>query len=251
VIALIIPCFRESRRLPEFLPGLCRELEASALPVEIWPVDDGSGEPETSALIAALEPIRAQFARVRPVLVLPQNQGKGGAVYAGWDAALSGAEAPRWVAFIDADGAVPAAEAVRLLEFALTQAHGAALLAQRLPGVAGRAVTRTRLRRFTGQAFRALVRGLFDLPVADTQCGLKIVPAAAYQAIRPWLAERRFAFDVELTVRLAEFGTQLIGAPISWSESPGTTLRARSAWEMLISLLRVRWRLHSMPTLRS
>jgi dolichyl-phosphate beta-glucosyltransferase len=39
---------------------------------------------------------------------------------------------------------------------------------------------------------------MIKLPVYDTECGLKLVPAVYYRKIAPLLKEERFCFDIEL-----------------------------------------------------
>lgn len=236
---LVIPCFRESGRLPGFLPGLCEALTAAALPVEIQVVDDGSGEAERTKLGAFVESLRPQFALLRPLHSRSVNLGKGAAVYRGWDLATD----EELVAFVDADGAVPAAEVVRVLALAEEAPHrGHALYGVRVMG-AGRTVKRTLVRRFTGQVFRRLVSFFFRLPVPDTQCGFKIVPTAAYRTVRGELREHRFCFDVELTVYLQRRGVTVTAVPIDWTESPGSRVRPTTIRDMFFSLLRLRRRL--------
>lgn len=174
--------------------------------------------------------------------MLPENRGKGGAVYAGWDAARDGGF--QWLAFVDADGAVSAGETIRLLRALLDQDADppVALFAARVRD-GGTSVRRTPLRKLLGDTFRLIVRTIFRLPLRDTQCGLKAVPAGQYRAVRPQLHERRFVFDVELAARLVRAGHPPREFPISWEESPGSRLNLRSAARMLLALVGVRWRM--------
>ncbi len=236
---LVIPCFRESARLPHFLPELARRLSDSALDVSILVVDDGSGSAEATRLAAFVDTLRPAFPRLLPVLQLPANQGKGGAVYAGWDTAAD----EQFLAFVDADGAVPATEVVRLFDILQEKpTPPPALYAVRVHG-AGRHLSRTFVRSITGLVFRRLVHFFFPLPVPDTQCGFKIVPASAYRAFRGELREHRFCFDVELTCQLMIHGTRVDWEPIDWHESPGSRVRPNTIREMFLGLLRLRRRL--------
>jgi len=238
-LLLVIPCFRESERLPGFLPELCAALTEAALPVAIQVCDDGSGEPEQTKLRAFVDGLRQTCPLLRPLAAFSVNRGKGGAVYAGW--ALATTE--EFVGFVDADGAVSAAETTRVARLALEPWMAeTATIAVRLFGV-GRRVQRTPIRWITGMVFRLLVRLLFALPVPDTQCGCKIVPTAAWRALRPHLQESRFCFDVELLCHLIRHGTRLHAVPIDWTESPGSRIRPATVTEMFFSLLRLRRRL--------
>jgi dolichyl-phosphate beta-glucosyltransferase len=88
-----------------------------------------------------------------------------------------------------------------------------------------------------------LVRFFFRLPVPDTQCGFKVVPAAAYRAVRGELREHRFCFDVELTLYLQRARVEITAVPIDWAESPGSRVRPSTVRDMFFSLLRLRRRL--------
>ena len=235
---LVIPAFNESRRLPQFLEELAKVLDSPTLRerVSVVVVDDGSKADESEKMAGACEKWKAQ------ILVLEENVGKGGAVYAGWDQA---AEDVVTLAFVDADGAVPAKEVARLMKLYLAPAGpgraGAALYAVRQQEDTAK-VKRTPLRRALGGVFRRIVRVLFRLPVPDTQCGFKIVPRSAYEQVKPSLQERKFIFDVELTLRLVEAAIPLRHQPVAWRESPGTTLRISSAVHMLWDLIALRMR---------
>jgi len=240
-LLLVIPCFHESERLPGFLPGLCAALAASGLPVAVQVCDDGSGEAEVIRLRAVVDALRPSFPLLRPVSAREQNQGKGGAVYGGWELATT----EEFVGFVDADGAVSPAETTRMAAVALDPAQsGAATIAVRIHGH-GRRVQRTPVRWVTGLGFRWLVRLLFGLPVPDTQCGCKIVPTGAWRAVRHDLKETRFCFDVELLCHLLRHGTRLHSVPIDWVESPGSRIRPATVTDMFISLLRLRRRLRT------
>jgi len=235
---LVIPAFNESGRLPQFLERLTKELDIPALQerVSVLVVDDGSRAKESEKMAAACDKWGAK------ILVLKENLGKGGAVYAGWNQAGDDVVT---LAFVDADGAVSATEVARLLQLYLAPAGpgraGAALYAVRQQEDTAK-VRRTPLRRALGGIFRRIVRVLFQPPVPDTQCGFKIVPKSAYEHIKPSLQERQFIFDIELTMRLVDTAVPLRHEPVAWEESPGTTLRITSAMRMLWSLFSLRLR---------
>ena len=112
-VHLVIPCYKESQRLPFFLPRLCEEMERLG-GVNIMVVDDGSGPGEAAATRAYIDSIRSAHPCLRAMLELPENRGKGGAVYAGWEQ-HTGEE---MLAFVDADGSCTAAETARLISLA-------------------------------------------------------------------------------------------------------------------------------------
>lgn len=233
---LVIPCYNERERLPRFLPGLCGALRTQSS-FRIRVVDDGSSPDQQEWLADYVDRLRTDFPALDPAQLNPQNLGKGGAIYSGWDRP----EGAEMLAFTDADGAVPAEEITRLLHLVASD-PGKAHYAVRTGG-SGTKVIRSLHRRVAGGVFRWLVRRMFRFPVPDTQCGFKIIPAAAFATIRPALQETRFTFDVELTWHLLNRGISIEALPINWTESPGSRLGAGSAWAMFRSLRNLRRRL--------
>lgn len=241
-ILLVIPCYKESERLPAFLAELCSAIESSGLPVRVRPVDDGSGEAEAAAMTALVKELQPEHSCLGRAVLLEKNRGKGGAVYAGWDSAEE--ERFDWLAFVDADGAVSAEETLRVLtDVSQRDAEsGECVFAVRVGGD-HTPVQRTPIRKLLGNMFRIMVRVLYRLPCRDTQCGMKVIPRARFREVREQLKEERFVFDVELAARLVRSGCSIIEIPIAWQESPGTRLRMSSAARMLSALFAVRWRL--------
>lgn len=237
-LLLVIPCLRERARLPDFLPGLLHALQPLGPAVEVLAVDDGSGASEQAWLRDYCEEMRHAFPGLRSALPLPDNVGKGGAVYAGWSAA---GEEVTHLAFADADGAIPPREVARLISLVQNSPPCACFGIR--TGDDGTRVERTLGRKIAGMVFRGIVKALFRFPLPDTQCGFKIVPATAWRACREDLREKRFCFDVDLTWHLLHQGTPLRTVPIDWSERPGSRLRAGSLWAMVSSLWLLRKRL--------
>ncbi len=166
--------------------------------------------------------------------------GKGGAVYAGLDAAPPHATL---VAFVDADGAVSPSEVVRLVALAMAlESPAPAIFAVRDSHRQGM-VERTVIRNVMGHVFAFLVHLLFRFPFSDTQCGFKIVPHEAYRGIRPGLSVTGFDFDIELAYRLLEAGTAIRPEPVRWHESPGSKVNASAAVSMFCTLVLLRVRL--------
>lgn len=229
MVGLVIPCFRESRRLPRFLPDLLSALGGLSVDVRVLVVDDGSGPEEAAKLGEFVEDQRARHrpGLLLPLLCLPENVGKGGTVRAGWDAIQSQCD---WLAFVDADGAVPAAETLRLISMAIgAEGPEMAYFASRPKG---KDVERAVLRDLLGAGFRLFTRLMVRLPVRDTQCGLKILPVAAYREIRGGLKRDDFAFDIELAMGLHESGWAIHEVPIQWKEQAGSHVRAVHVFAM-------------------
>lgn len=239
-ILLILPAYRESRRLPPFLRDLCAAVAAEPnLNVSIQVVDDGSGAKEQTAVSTVCADLNREFPFLSAPLLLTRNRGKGGAIYAGWKAAE---ESTKWLAFVDSDGAVAPREVIRFL-ISVRDADNAneCVFAARVEAE-GTEVKRTLLRGLMGNAFRLLVRLIHRLPLRDTQCGLKAVPRARFQDAYPFLTEERFCFDIDLARNLMALDVNFIVVPISWSESPGSKINAFTTVRMFLTVFLLRFR---------
>jgi glycosyltransferase involved in cell wall biosynthesis len=232
-VRLVIPCFRESGRVGQFLRDLAATF-GSDESVHVQLVDDGSGGDEPDRLAAMVDALRPAWTGLRPLLKLPQNQGKGGAVYSGW--ATSEGEA--WLAFVDADGSCSALEVKRLLAM---RGRGA-LFASRVK-MMGRSIHRHWHRHLMGRVFATIVSELLNIPIYDSQCGLKLVPRAVFDAVKAKLELRGFSFDVELLCALLDTGCEVTEVPIDWYEVPGGKVHLiRDSWRMVRDVLNVRER---------
>jgi glycosyltransferase involved in cell wall biosynthesis len=179
--------------IPSYNPGklaleTVRAVRAVWTPV--WVVVDGSTDGSTAVLLAAA----TQDDGLR-ILVLPRNQGKGGAVFAGLLAA-SAAGFTHALTF-DADGQHPAASIPAFM--AASRADPAAMILGVPVFAADAPALRVQGRRVSNAWARLETGGA----VADSLFGFRVYPIArlleAMQGTR-WM--RRFDFDPEAAVRL-------------------------------------------------
>ncbi len=234
---LVIPAYSESHRLPAFLSELLPVVVDSPLEIRVCVVDDGSPEDDYRRLDEKCAPLRERFPFLLEIHRLEENAGKGAAGYSGWDAA---AEDAVWLGFVDADGAISPAEVVRL--FSLSVGEGKlerAYFGSRIR-MLGKTVERQRWRHYGGRVFATLVSITAGLPVYDSQCGVKIVPAKVFRRIRDQLTARRFCFDVDLLVELTDAGCEVVEVPIDWKHIPGSSFHyGREAFRMISALWRI------------
>ncbi len=237
-VHLVIPCYQESGRIGPFLAELC-EVMHDLGGVTIQVVEDGSDAAEAARMREIISPLCHVHAHLHAPLFLPQNRGKGGAVYAGWD------QAPEvdWLAFVDADGSCSATEVAHLIRLAREQpAPQTALFASRWDQTSPR-VQRQWKRRLMGRIFGTLVATLLRIPIHDSQCGLKLIPRRAYQRISSTLQIHGFAFDVELLAALHDSGCEFEEVSIAWHETPGGHVHLiRDSFRMARDVLAIRRR---------
>lgn len=264
--------------------------------VQILVVDDGSGPAESHATRAVIESLRPTYHLLQPLLELPNNIGKGGAVYAGWTRANAHTQ---WLAFVDADGSISPREVARLITLIrqptsspLLTPHSPLSTSQSSPPISGgpaapqtsafnvqsstfevqrsfpisnhpspisggaaappalfasrikmlgRIVNRQLKRHLLGRIYATLVSESLNIPIYDSQCGLKIVPAPAFRAIQDQLSILGFAFDVDLLVHLLDHGTPVIEVPVDWHEESGGKVHLlRDSWRMAKDVLQIR-----------
>jgi dolichyl-phosphate beta-glucosyltransferase len=229
-LSVVIPAYNEALRLPRYLPDVVGYCEGRAEPCEVLVVDDGSKDSTADYV----EQAGRQHAFVRLVRQ-PRNMGKGEAVRRGVAEA-----AGRYILFADADGATPIREADKLLEAAAKGAD--VVIGSRKAASAAVKRSRSWFRELVGSAFYRVTNLLVVPDVSDTQCGFKLFRRGAARRIFPMLAEKGWAFDVEVLFLAQKLGMVIEEVPVNWSEVEGSKVGSLDAWRMLLALIRVRRR---------
>jgi dolichol-phosphate mannosyltransferase len=172
--------------------------------------------------------------------------GKGGVIME----AFRRADAPL-IAFVDADGATPPAELLRLVD-AVKDGGADGAIASRWHPAAVLPHNRPVGRRIASAGFAAAVRRVFRLPYRDTQCGAKVFRRAAVERLLPLLSSRDFLFDVDLLVTARSLGLNVREVPTIWLDREDSKLQAgRDGRRMAASLVRL-WLHHRvMPVHRT
>jgi dolichyl-phosphate beta-glucosyltransferase len=248
-ILLVIPAYNEVHRLPVYLRELAATLAAAAWETEILIVDDGSSPDQQQELLQAVTLGTSGTCRIAEPILLGRNEGKGHAIIHGWEAGGD----HRYFCFVDADGAVPADEVLRLLNMAVTNAssHAPCLWSSRKPKP-GRTVNRNPWRHVLGRIFAGVINAILQTPVYDNQCGFKIIPRDCYRKIAPLLQEARFSFDIELLLAVRHAGTAIVEVPIDWRDVEGGQFHAfRDGMAMLRRLSSIRSRAKNWPKIDS
>jgi dolichyl-phosphate beta-glucosyltransferase len=233
---VVIPAFRESRRLPSFLRELTQQLGNTHYECRVLVVDDGSGSEEQAKLRELIQSLSA--GHVLPPLLLANNVGKGGAIRAGWEQAGHA----KHLVFVDADGAIGPREVCRLLDVAHRSGGRTAIFGSRVK-MLGKSIERGFLRHLTGRFFASLVGAFISPQVYDSQCGIKIIPADFFRKFKHRLRENGFCFDVELLAALLDADVDLREVPIDWTDQPGSKVSVlRDTCRLVAGLFRIRRR---------
>jgi hypothetical protein len=139
---------------------------------------------------------------------------------------------------VDADGATPP-EAFDDLVAHIGDA-GLIIASRRLPGAVVRP-SQPWKRRSASRVFNFLVRRLFKLHITDTQCGAKLMAAAAWRDIVPHIGLTKWAFDVDMLFKTRRAGYRIAEIPTTWSDIGGSKLQiGRVSFQMLLAIVRLR-----------
>lgn len=152
------------------------------------------------------------------------NRGKGGALKEGFKYA-----AGETIVFLDSDLDLPPEQLPGFLDAFYAADVDALVGAKRSAMVSGRYPA---LRKFLSLAFAAINRLLLRLPVTETQTGLKAFRRSALVETLPKLETERYAFDLELLVRIRKAGGTMTEAPVSLAPGSSGGLSLAILWEM-------------------
>jgi glycosyltransferase involved in cell wall biosynthesis len=228
-LSVVVPAYREGRRIHGNLTRLIGELDKLGVTYEVVVVSDGN----TDTTVPEAKRVASPAIRV---FHYPMNIGKGFALSCGVDQS-SGA----LVTFIDADMELDPANIKAFIELMEASECDAVIGSKRHPQSR---VAYPKLRRFQSAIYQLLVKLLFNLDVRDTQTGLKLFRRNVLREALPLLAIKKFAFDLELLVVARQLGyRKIIEAPISLDYQFESTVNLRSAWRVLWDTAAIFYRL--------
>jgi glycosyltransferase involved in cell wall biosynthesis len=200
----VVPVFDEGATIA----GVVRRVREHC-PVVV--VDDASGDDSArQAAGAGAEVVRHA-----------RRHGKGAALRTGFGAVL--ARGATLVVTLDGDGQHDPADVPRLAE-AARGAPDAVVLGDRFAGVAGDRIPV--LRHLAIRAADRLLAPLLPARVVDTQCGLRVYPAAFLRQVA--LQEEGFVLETEALVRAAQAGFRLLSIPVRRLYAEGRRSRFRT-----------------------
>jgi dolichyl-phosphate beta-glucosyltransferase len=207
-LSVVIPAYREERRLPATLSAVVTHLRAQRRPFEVIVADDGSDD--GTARVAARSAPEVRVLRL-------QHRGKGAAVRAGVLASDGDL-----VLVADADLSTP----MRDLDRMITALRGCDVaIGSRNVAGSNVALPQGISRRCLGRVFNLLVRALVLPDLRDTQCGMKLFRRAAALAGFERSRSDGFAFDVEVLALARAQGYRVAEVPVEWHNSPDSRVR--------------------------
>src|SRR6266566_4631395 len=228
-LSVVVPAYREGKRIYQNITRLLGELDKLNTPYEVVVVSDGNTDDTVR------EAQRVKSAHVR-VFHYPMNVGKGFALSLGVDQC-----AGDLVTFIDADMELDPSNIGGFIRLMKTSNCDAVIGSKRHPDST---VDYPRFRRLQSWVYQMVVRLLFSLNVRDTQTGLKLFRRRVLQEALPLLAIKKFAFDLELLVVARQLGyREVCEAPIILNYRFDSTVNLGSAWRVLWDTAAIFYRL--------
>jgi glycosyltransferase involved in cell wall biosynthesis len=226
-LSLVVPSHNASSRLAESIATLVAASEDFHITYEIIVVCDGT----TDDLNRAITDIPGNVS----VLHYPRREGKGLALRVGMARSRG-----RYVAFIDSDGELDAAEFRNFLTLMETYEPDLVIGSKRHPLSQ---LVYPKSRRLMSWAYHHLVRVLFGLKVSDTQTGMKLIRRDVLDEVLPRMLEKRFAFDLEFLVVARRLGyTRVFEAPIRLNYRFESTVSMRAAIRILLDTAAIYYR---------
>lgn len=228
-LSVVVPAYREGKRIHNNLKRLLAELDSLRVSYEVVVVSDGNTDETVK------EATRVESSAVK-VLHYPMNIGKGFALSLGVTNSKGSL-----VTFIDADMELDPANIRRFVDIMNANDCDAVIGSKRHPESE---VSYPQFRRFQSWVYQKLVWTLFRLNVRDTQTGLKLFRRQVLQEAVPLLAIKKFAFDLELLVVARSLGyTKVCEAPIRLEYRFESTVNLGSAWRVLWDTIAIYYRL--------
>jgi len=228
-LSVVVPAYREGRRIYDNLRRLDTELAKLGTTYEVIVVSDGN----TDATVSEAKRFSSPHVRV---FHYPMNIGKGFALSLGVAQSTG-----TMVTFIDADMELDPVNIKSFIDLMRETKCDAVVGSKRHPQSK---VSYPAFRRFQSAVYQQVVRILFSLDVRDTQTGLKVFRRKVLEEAVPLLAIKRFAFDLELLVVARFLGYKNIcEAPIQLDYQFNSTVNVRAAGHVLWDTAAIFYRL--------
>ena len=214
-LLLVIPSHNEEGRIRA---GLIKLASAVAgMDIRVLVADNGSSDDATEKVVSELAselPLKVEFARVST------RANKGIAIHRAWRAYSGGCEV---LAYCDADMAAGPEALRRGLDLIASGQADAVAGSRWHPAstVRGRRASRGLISRMLSLAWRILP----GARVTDPGCGLKLVRASSFRALKLSPGIGGFAFGGLVLVKLARAGARVVEIPVDWQDDDARRLR--------------------------
>ncbi len=239
-LSVVVPIFNPGDSFVDHVVSLYSLTEQLGQDIEIILVNDGSIDLKTDR-------IPKQILGKITLLSHSKNLGKGAALRTGFKRAKG-----NWIGFIDADGDIPAHYLIQMTNAINFKSNEGSEMANPDILISSKAMEESRihssvLRKMSSLGFSYFIRILFDLPIKDTQTGLKIFSKTVLDKIMNLSEEDGFLIDLELLNLAMIHGFMNIKeVPVTIIKRHNSTLSAKTVTSMLIGTVKLKFRLSKM-----
>ena len=222
-ISIIIPAYKAERFIAVSIKGVKNVLDDTNKPYEIICVVDG----KVDGTFNIAQAIAKNFPEKIKVFGYEVNQGKGYAVRYGMKRAKG-----NLIGFIDAGGEISPESLMNLIAVLEEKKADMVVGSKRHPKSE---IDYPFHRKLFSLGYLALVKILFNIPVSDTQAGIKLARSKVIKKVLSKLTVDGFAFDIDL-ISQAKLGgfKKIIEAPIKVGKKEGS-ISTMTFWGLITS----------------
>jgi glycosyltransferase involved in cell wall biosynthesis len=238
MLSIILPVYNLESQIRKNIEQIAQTFRPH-IPFEIIAVNDGSHD-ETADALTGIEDAISELR----VMNLAVNQGKGGALSKGF-AASRGSH----ILFLDADLDLPPEQTSLFFEIMESSQADVVIGAKRHPDSV---IDYPWHRKLVSSIYFRMVKLLLNLPLRDTQTGIKLFKREALEYALPRLLIKRFAFDLELLSVIHSCGFSITDAPVQleFGEKLGC-ISPTTVYKTLIDTLAIFYRIRLLQYYRS
>lgn len=244
-VSLVIPAYREERRLPTSIRDIRAFFAAFPLPVEVLVMVEKSPD-------RTLELGQSTAAGEDRIQVVDNQvqRGKGYAVKSGMLRAQG-----EIIFFMDADLSTPLAEIFAFLTHFAEHPETDAIIGSRAHAKSQIIKRQSLFRQSLGRTFNRFVQFFGVRGIEDTQCGFKAFRREAAREVFSRQTLDGFAFDVEVLMLAEDMGYKIDVLPVRWVNSPDSKVRIwidplKMLWDLIRTRRIVRKTLRERPLAR-
>lgn len=214
MVSVVIPAHNEQERIGVAVDSVLRAFSKNSMRVEVIVVDDGS----TDATQQEALRMAHQYPEQVRVTSVSSNHGKGFALRTGF--AQSKGDL---VGFIDADLEYPV-DALPIMASIMREETRACAIGSRVVD------DRTRWERMTSQVAHKLAAVALQLPVQDTQAGMKMFPGSFARSTLISGRQDGWLYDIEALLHAVDSRLTIVEIPVM---QKSVRQRRASVWAMI------------------
>ena len=230
-ISVLMPCHNEENSIRGNIIETVNTLKnAGHGSFEVIVIDDGS-------LDRTFEEIQAGIQNIECVksLQLKPNNGKGYALKKGFEQAEG-----KYICFLDGDLDIHPRIIKSFMELMKKENSDVVIGSKRHPSSI---INSPLSRRILSFGYQCFVKMLFDIPVRDSQVGIKLFKREVLEDVFPRVLGKKYAFDIELLVNAHRNNYKIVEAPIKLNlNTEGSDINIQTFSRMFIDTCAIFYR---------